>query len=365
MGFLQELKQYPVHYLEKRLLEANHNSILQSLGKTKPDINDFISLLSPAASPLLEEMAKRASALTRTHFGRQILLFTPLYLSNFCNNQCLYCSFNTKNSIERSKLDLDDVEKQAMAIAGTGIRQILVLTGDSRQKAGIGYLQDCCTILQKYFPSIAIEIFALDSRGYSKLIENGVNSLTIYQETYNEKLYATLHPRGPKSDYHFRLDAPEMGAKAGMHSINIGTLLGLDDWRRDVFFTGLHGRWLQRKHPEVELSISVPRIRPHVGKFGYVREVSDREMVQIMTALRIFLPRCGITVSTRESGSFRDNILPLGLTKMSADAVTSVGGRTPGRESVAQFEISDKRDVESVCTMLMDKGFQPVFKDWF
>jgi 2-iminoacetate synthase len=200
---------------------------------------------------------------------------------------------------------------------------------------------------------------------YRTLIDAGVDSLTLFQETYNEALYKTLHPKGPKKDYRFRLDAPERGCMAGMRGVNIGALLGLDEWRREIFLTGLHADYLQNKYPEVEISVSLPRIRPHAGSYEPKHEVSDRNMVQIMTALRHFLPRCGITISTREKESFRNNIIGLGVTKMSAGVTTAVGGHTQKEAAnTGQFDISDERSVAEMCVTLQQRGFQPVFKDW-
>lgn len=238
------------------------------------------------------------------------------------------------------------------------------MTGEAPKIAGVDYIKECCEILKSHFTSITIEIFALDTQEYRELVEAGVDGLTLYQETYNEALYKTLHLKGPKKDYRFRLDAPERGCLAGMRTVGIGALLGLDDWRKEAFLTGLHADYLQTRYPEVEISVSLPRIRPHVGSFDPACIVNDYHMVQIMTALRLFLPRCGITVSTRENESFRDNIMGLGVTKMSASSSTVVGGHTQKDENVGQFDISDQRNVDQMCLALQQHGFQPVFKDW-
>ena len=216
----------------------------------------------------------------------------------------------------------------------------------------------------KYFPSVSIEIYAMETDEYAALVKSGVDGLTIYQETYDETLYATLHPRGPKKDFRYRLDAPERGCQAGMRVVNVGALLGLGDWRRDAFITGMHGAYLQDRYPNVDISVSLPRMRPHAGEFQPQSIVSDRDMVQTMLAMRIFLPRLGITVSTRESAEFRENILPLGVTKMSAGVSTAVGGHSQDGDKVGQFDISDERSVAEMCAALRERGYQPVFKDW-
>jgi len=358
-------------YAEYRDVDIAHQiesladaDVQRVLGKHTLSLDDFLCLLSPAATPHLEQMAQKAHRLTVSQFGRTMVLFTPLYLSNFCTNHCLYCGFNHKNRIVRRQLTLAEVAAEARAIADSGLKHILILTGEAPDIASVDYIDDCCRVLSDYFPTIAMEIYALSQADYRRLIHAGVDSLSIYQETYNETLYRRLHPKGPKRDYRFRLDAPERACRAGMRSVNIGALLGLDDWRRDVFFTGLHARYLQDRYPETEISVSLPRMRPHVGGFQPDCVVEDRHIVQTMTALRLFMPRLGITISTREDARFRDRILPLGVTRMSAGSCTAVGGRTDERENTAQFEISDDRSVPEMVAMLRGAGWQPVFKDW-
>ena len=346
------------------LASVTDGDVQRVLGKRSLDPDDLLCLLSPAAEAHLEQMAQQAHRLTVAQFGRTMVLYTPLYLSNFCTNSCLYCGFNRDNRIERRQLSLDEVDTEARAIAETGLKHILILTGDAPARASVDYIADCCEVLQRYFPAIGIEVYALSERDYGHLIEAGVDSLTIYQETYNQELYHRLHPQGPKQDYRFRLDAPERACRAGMRAVNVGALLGLDDWRQDAFFTALHASYLQDRCPEAEISISLPRMRPHVGGFQPACIVEDRHIVQIMTALRLFMPRAGITISTRESARFRDRLLPLGVTRMSAGSCTAVGGRTVPHDTVGQFDISDERSVPEMVAMLRQAGWQPVFKDW-
>lgn len=334
------------------------------LGRHTLSSQDFLRLLSPAAEACLEQMARKAHGLTVAQFGRTMVLYTPLYLSNYCTNSCVYCGFNQHNRVDRRRLTLDEVENEARAIAATGLKHILILTGDAPAIVGVDYIESCCEVLRQYFPAIGIEIFALAQDDYRRLIEAGVDSLTIYQETYNEELYARLHPSGPKRDYRFRLDAPQRACRARMRAVNVGALLGLDDWRRDAFFTGLHAHFLQNSFPETEISVSLPRMRPHVGGFQPACSVEDRHMVQIMTALRLFMPRAGINISTRESPRFRDRLVPLGVTRMSAGSCTAVGGRTDPAGGTGQFDISDERSVKEMVAMLRRAGWQPVFKDW-
>lgn len=325
---------------------------------------DFLALLSPLAGEHLEGMAQKAHQVTLRNFGRTIVLYTPLYLSNYCNNQCLYCGFSVRNHFVRKQLTIGEVEQEARLIAASGLKHILILTGGARKIATLEYVEKCVRAIRPYFTSIGIEIYALNAQEYARLVEAGVDSLTIYQETYNPTLYAELHPSGPKRDYRFRLDAPEAGCQAGMRAVNVGALLGLDKWRQEAFFTGLHADYLQNRYPEVEVAISMPRMRPHLGD-GYqpAYPVDDRDMVQFMTAFRLFMPRAGLTMSTRESAPFRDHIIRLGVTRMSAGSNTAVGGRTLQEES-PQFEISDQRNVAEMVQSIRELGYQPVFKDW-
>jgi len=364
MSFYEKYLKYKEFNFEKFFEGITESDILGIINKDRLSELDYLALLSDKAGKHLELMAVRSKQLTQQHFGNVILLYTPLYLANFCVNQCIYCSFNAANKITRKKLSLDDVEKEARIISSTGLRHILILTGESRQQSPVSYIKECVQVLKKYFRSISIEIYPLETEEYAELIESGVDGLTIYQEVYDEDTYKSIHLKGPKRDYKYRLDAPERACKASMRSVNIGALLGLHDWRSEAFFTGLHAGYLQNKYTAAEISISLPRIRPHVGQFQPKCKVSDRNMVQIMLAMRLFMPRAGIAISTRERAEFRDNLIGLGVTKMSAGSSTEVGGHTLKEKSEGQFYISDCRSVEEIKQMIYRKGYQPVFKDW-
>lgn len=338
----------------------------QNLSESDPDVSRLRTLLSPKTEDNLEDMARTAQEITLRNFGRTIQLYTPMYLSNYCENECVYCGFRSGVKLSRRKLSLEEVEKEAQYIFSTGLKHVLILTGESEKHSPLSYLEDCVRVLNKYFCSIAIEVYPLTSDGYRRLIDAGVDGLTIYQEVYDKHIYSDLHPAGPKRNYLFRLDAPERAALQGMRTLNIGALLGLADWRSEVFFAGLHAKYLQDKYPEAEMSVSVPRMKPFGGDFKPHCEVSDRELVHAILALRIFLPRVGITLSTREGALLRDNLVHLGVTKMSADTTTAVGGHTAGGEpsKTSQFGISDERTVDEVKAMLRASGFQPILKDW-
>lgn len=340
-----------------------------ALSKDVRGRDDFMALLSPAAGERLEEAARRANETTIRYFGKTVLLYTPMYLSDHCDNNCAYCGFRKSAGHLRRALTSAEIEKEARYIAGKGIKHLLVLTGGSRSMTPVPYIKEAVNSLSRFFPSISVEIYALEEKEYAELIAGGADGLTIYQEVYDESVYERVHISGEKRDYRFRLDAPERGAKAGMRTVNIGALLGLGDWRKEAFLTGLHAKYLVDKYPASEISVSVPRLRPYGGDRSEFGEVSDREIAQVIVALRLFLPRAGITLSTRENARFRDNVLPLGVTRMSAGSTTFVGGHTsygagtPG-EAKPQFEISDGRDVEEIKMMLKSRGYDPVMKDW-
>lgn len=339
------------------------------LKKEKLEVEDFLAFLSPSGEGHIELMAQKAHKETLKYFGKTIQLYTPVYLSNYCSNNCVYCGFNLNNKITRKKLTKEELEAEAKFIFDTGLRHVLILTGESRENSPVSYIKDCIKLLKKYFSSISIEIYPLSEIEYLELIETGIDGLTIYQEVYDEKVYDRVHLSGPKKDYRFRIDAPERAVKSGMRNVNIGVLLGLSEWRKEVFLLGLHAKYLQGKFPEVDIAVSFPRLRPQTGNFRAEYEISDKNLVQAMLAIRLFLPRAGITISTREGPVLRKNLLPLGVTKMSAGSTTHVGGHTLNHafvngSSSSQFEISDRRTVTEIKAMLEENGYQAVLKDW-
>lgn len=368
MSYYNLYKEYKNLEFEDYLKKQTRNDVLRVLSKDNLDIFDFLTLLSPVAaqSDLLEAMARKSSQLTVQNFGKTITMFTPLYLANICENACIYCGFNRNSNAKRSKLSLEDVEAEAKAIKESGMRHVIILTGESRLATPPSYIADCARILSKYLDSVSIEVYSLCEDDYKMLFEAGVDGFTMFQETYNEDIYPTIHPSGPKHDYKRRLESPELACKANFHSVNLGALLGLDDWRRDSFFTALHAKYLIDKYPKTDVAVSLPRIRPTAkgGAFSPVCDVTDLTIVQAMTAYRCFLPRLGITVSTRELPEFRDNIIGLGVTKMSAGSITEVGGHADQAKTEGQFEISDPRSLEELSQAIIQKGYQPVYKDW-
>ncbi|MDR2161225.1 MAG: 2-iminoacetate synthase ThiH [Desulfovibrio sp.] len=356
------------------LEQAQALDVRRSLAADRLDERDFLILLSPAAEPFLEETAQRAREETIRHFGRTVQLFTPLYLANVCTNRCVYCGFNARRGVARRVLTLEQVAEEAEAIAATGLRRILALTGDAPARTGADYLAACVEVLARRFTSVGIEVPSMTVEEYSRVREAGADGMTMFQETYNETLYSSLHPAGPKRNFAFRLDAPQRAILGGMRSINLGALLGLDDWRRDIFFTGLHADFLQRRYPEQEISVSLPRLRPcgalsrSPEELAFTpRPVQDRHFVQALVALRCFLPQAGITLSTRESASLRDRLIPLGVTRVSAGVSTAVGGHAAEESKengASQFDISDPRSVDEMVAAIEALGYQPVFTDW-
>jgi 2-iminoacetate synthase len=365
MSFYNELERYREFDFQAFFNQVTEARVEAALAREKLSENDFLVLLSPAASPYLEQMARKAHKLTSQYFGRTIQLFIPLYISNFCANECVYCGFHRGNEIRRRKLSLAEIEAEAKAIAATGMRHLLLLTGEAPAITPINYLEDAVRLLKKYFASVSIEIFPMDEEDYQRLRLAGVDGLTLYQEVYDQDRYGLVHKAGRKTDYRYRLDAPERGARAGFRMVNVGPLLGLGEVRSEVFFSGLHAKYLDDNYLQTEVSLSLPRMNPAEGNYHAEFEADDRSFVQFMTALRCFLPRAGITVSTRESAALRDKLIRLGATRFSAGSCTGVGGYGERQETgTPQFEITDERNVDEVVKAIRDAGYQPVYKDW-
>lgn len=364
MSFYTKLKDINTLPFEEIFQDITNRDVEKNLKKDRLSEQDFMTLLSPAAENYLEEMAQKAHQLTTQHFGKTMQLFLPLYLSDYCVNTCKYCSFSVDNDFPRRRLSMEEIDQEAKIIADMGIKHIILLSGESRIHSSIDYLKQSLKVLKKHFSSIGLEIQPLDTEEYHELVDHGIDGLTVYQEVYNEQIYSAIHTKGPKRDFKYRLDTPERGAKAGMRSVNIAALLGLDEWRKESFITGLHAAYLQDNYLETEVGVSFPRIRPNAGDFQPKVDVTDKNLVQALLASRLYLPSSGITISTRETPEFRDHLIPLGVTKMSAASSTVVGGYTDPDITQSQFEISDERSVKEIKELLLNKGYQPVMKDW-
>lgn len=327
-------------------------------------LDEYAVLLSPAADPFLEQMAVRAQAETRKHFGNAITLFTPLYIANYCENECVYCGFNCKNKIHRARLDYDEIEIELKKIADSGLKEILLLTGESRKMSSVEYIGEALKIARKYFTTIGIEIYPLNTDEYAYLKKCGADFVSVYQETYSLEKYNEQHLGGPKRLFPYRFNAQERAILAGMRGVSFGALLGLDDFRKDAFAVGVQATLIQRKYPHIEISFSVPRLRPYINNAeNNPRDVHERQLLQVMLAYRLLMPFAGITISTRERAGFRDNVIGLMATKISAGVKVGVGGHDGEQKGDEQFEISDPRSVDEIIDSIAKKGLQAVFTD--
>lgn len=364
MSFYEVIKSYENFDIDDYMESVTEYDVERSLEKDNLDEYDLLNLLSKKAIKYLEKMAKKANAITNQYFGKTICLYTPMYIANYCINKCVYCGYNAESGIKRKKLNMDEIKIEGQAISKEGFKHLLLLTGESNVHSSVEYIGQAVEILKPKFSSIGLEVYPMEVEQYKYLVNKGIDSLTVYQEVYDEKIYKEVHIKGPKSNYKFRLDAPERGAKAGMRSLSIGALLGLNDFRKETFFTLLHGKYLRKNYPHIELSYSAPRIRPFKGCYEGIKEVSDIDLVQVMLCMRLFDNHGGINLSTRENLDLRKNLIPLGVTKLSAGVSTDVGGHSQGNEDTAQFKISDESKVSDIKEMLKSIGYQHVFKDW-
>lgn len=325
----------------------------------------FAALLSPAAEPFLEEMAAKARQEKRRFFGDNVYLFTPIYISNYCENYCIYCGFNCHNKIRRAKLDMPAIEREMAAIAKTGLEEILILTGESRAMSDVQYIGEACRIARRYFKMVAVEVYPMNSDEYAYLHACGVDYVTVFQETYHASRYEQLHLAGHKRIFPYRIEAQERALMGGMRGVAFAALLGLDDFRKDAFATGVHAYLLQRKYPHAEISFSCPRLRPIVNNDKInPKDVHERQLLQVMCAYRLFMPFAGMTISTRERQGFRDRVIDIAATKISAGVSTGIGGHTGEEEGDDQFEIADERNVEQVVAAIRAEGLQPVMNDY-
>ena len=328
---------------------------------------DFGALLSPAALPLLEEIAVCAKKEKEKYFGNSISMFTPIYIANYCENYCIYCGFNCHNKIRRAQLTPEEIEKEMEAIAKSGLQEILILTGESKTKSTVEYIGEACKIARKYFRVIGLEVYPMNTEDYAYLHECGADYVTVFQETYHADKYETLHLAGHKRIFPYRLNAQERALRGGMRGVGFGALLGLDDFRKDAFATGMHAWYLQKKYPQAEIAFSCPRLRPIINNDKInPMDVHEAQLLQVVCAYRLFMPFAGITVSTRECARVRDNLMKIAATKISAGVSTGIGEHVEEMEDKgdAQFEISDTRSVQEVYDGLLDEGLQPVMADY-
>ncbi len=336
------------------------------LNKETLGAEDLAVLLSPSAEPLLEKMARRAKIETAKHFGNTVCMFTPLYIANYCENYCVYCGFNCSNKIRRGKLSIDEIESEYKTISETGLREILLLTGESKSASPVEYIAEAVSLAKKFFSTIGVEVYPMNSDEYAVLRKAGADFVSVYQETYNTVKYEEVHLRGPKRVFPYRFNSQERALMGGMRGVAFGSLLGLSDFRKDAYAAGLHAFFIQKKYPWAEISYSLPRLRPYINNAdNNPNDVHETQLLQVMLAYRIFMPYAGITISTRERAGFRDNVAGLAATKISAGVKVGIGGHGDNEQKGdEQFEISDPRSVEEVRKALIDKGLQPVFTDY-
>jgi 2-iminoacetate synthase len=353
-----------------------HSSSLQQIGSQQIEfalkrqgrggIDDLRALLSPlAGEKYLEEMANLSHFLTRKRFGQAIRLFAPMYLSNECNNVCDYCGFSMHNQIARKTLTDLEILREAGILKKRGFDHVLLVTGESNQQVGMNYLSHAIDLLRPHFANLSIEVQPLSLDNYSSLIEHGIHAVMVYQETYNQESYSRHHLKGKKTNFEWRLDTADRLGQAAVNKIGLGCLFGLtEDWRADAFYAGMHLDYLERRYWQTSYSMSFPRIRPYEGDNIVAVDLKDRDLVQLLCAFRIFNHELEITLSTRESQQLRENLLPLGVTTMSAGSKTNPGGYAEESQSLEQFSISDERSPREVSAMLKSKGYDPVWKDW-
>lgn len=374
MTYMDDMEQIPHEILDKVVAEIESykaedytaSDVLRAIESDSCSLEDFKALLSPAAEPFLEQIARKARLETRKHFGNSAYFFTPIYISNYCENYCIYCGFNCHNKIKRAKLSMEEIHDEMKAIAETGLEEILILTGESRKASDVKYIGEACKIAKKYFKNIGIEVYPMNSDEYRYLRECGADYVTVFQETYNSDKYETLHLAGHKRIFPYRFNSQERALMGGMRGVAFAALLGLDDFRKDALGTGMHAYLIQRKYPWAEISISCPRLRPIINNASInPKDVHEKQLLQIMCAYRIFLPFAGMTISTRERAEFRDNVVGLAATKISAGVSTGIGSHSESEDKGdAQFEIADTRGLEEIYKSLKKRGIQPVMNDY-
>ncbi len=380
MAYMEGMEQIDSDIREKVLSQMEQydynayteEDVRRALANERCTVEDFKALLSPAAAPYLEQMAEKAKLETSRHFGNTVYIFTPLYIANYCENYCIYCGFNCYNDIKRKKLSFEEIEKEMKVIVDSGIEEILMLTGESRKMSDVQYIGEACKMAAKYFKNVGLEIYPVNTEEYRYLHECGADYVTVFQETYDSDKYETLHLLGHKRVFPYRFEAQERALKGGMRGVGFSALLGLADFRKDALASALHVYYLQRKYPHAEYSLSCPRLRPIINNDKInPMDVHERELCQVLCAYRVFMPFVGITVSSREQKHFRDGIIKIAATKVSAGVSTGIGdheSKYKGEESSGtgdeQFEISDDRSFDEMYKDVLDEGLQPVLNDY-
>lgn len=350
--------------VKKTIYDKTAHDVEKALASDRRTLEDFKALISPAAVPYLEQMAQLSNQLTKKRFGKTIQMYAPMYLSNECNNICTYCGFSFDNKVKRKTLSEKEIIQEVEAIKKHGFNHILLVTGEANQLVHVDFFLKAIEIIKAQFANISIEVQPLETDEYKRLHEAGVYSVLVYQETYHKDVYKTYHPKGKKSNFDYRLETPDRIGEAGIHKIGLGILLGLEDWRVDSFYCALHLDYLQKRYWQTKYSISFPRMRPAEGIIEPNVIVTDKELLQLICAYRLLNEEVELSISTRESEKFRNNIIPLGVTSMSAGSKTNPGGYAVDTGSLEQFEISDERSAEEIAALITNSGYEVVWKDW-
>ena len=363
-SFQTLFQQHSWDSVKQSILAKTAQDVQHALQTSKRDLEDFKSLISPAAMPFLEMLAQKSRQITQKRFGKTIQMYVPLYLSNECQNICTYCGFSFDNKIKRKTLNDQEVIAEVEVLKSMGFDHVLLVTGEASQTVGVPYLKRVIQLIRPYFSHISMEVQPLDETDYTELITEGLNTVLVYQETYHEEDYKLHHPKGKKSNFQYRLETPERLGKAEIHKMGLGVLIGLEDWRTDCFYTALHLDYLEKTFWKTKYSISFPRLRPFSGGLEPKVVMSDAELVQLICAYRIFNEEVELSISTREDEVFRNNVINLGITAMSAGSKTNPGGYKVDPQSLEQFEISDERSPAEIAQMIKNQGYEPVWKDW-
>ncbi|MFA9186991.1 2-iminoacetate synthase ThiH [Flavobacterium sp. FBOR7N2.3] len=362
--FKSVFEQYDWETIKTKIFSTSTSDVERSLGKSKRNLDDFLVLISPAAQPYLEQMAQLSHELTKKRFGKTIQMYAPLYLSNECQNICTYCGFSLDNKIKRKTLSDSEIKLEVEALKKAGFDHVLLVTGEANYTVNINYFLNAIEQIKKDFSIISVEVQPLSQEEYERLHEAGVYSVLVYQETYHKEVYKQYHTKGKKSNFDFRLETPDRIGKAGIHKIGLGVLLGLEDWRTDSFFNALHLDYLQKTYWQTKYSVSFPRLRPAEGIIEPNFIMDDKDLTQLICAYRLWNEDLEISISTRENEKFRNNIIPIGTTSMSAGSKTNPGGYVVDPQSLEQFEISDERTSFEIANIISKTGYEPVWKDW-
>lgn len=363
-NFTDVFRSYNWEETKQSIYAKASDDVLKALSTQKRTLEDFKALVSPAAAPYLEQMAQISQQLTLKRFGKVIQLYVPLYLSNECNNICTYCGFSYDNKMRRKTLSPIEIMQEVAVIKNMGYDHVLLVTGEANQTVNVDYFKQVLALIRPHFAHISMEVQPLDLEDYLELTPYGLDTVLVYQETYHEDDYKKHHPKGKKSNFQYRLETPDRLGKAAIHKMGLGVLIGLEDWRTDCFFTALHLNYLEKKYWQSKYSLSFPRLRPFSGGLEPKVEMNDRELVQLICAYRLFNEDVELSISTRESPHFRNNIIKLGITAISAGSKTNPGGYAVEPESLEQFEISDERSPAEIARIIREQGYEPVWKNW-